>query len=182
MEKIERIYLTGFMTCGKSTIGPILANVLGWEFYDLDKYIEQQEGMRVVEIFEANGEDYFRNLERRTLEALSLQSSVIISLGGGTLNNDDNLKLLKDTGMLVYLKLEPESIYKRIRLKTDRPLFKDMVLSEKTSKEDFIVRINELLSQRKKYYEQADLTISTDERPVGITVDLIAKKINRVLR
>ena len=58
MKKIY--YLTGFMAAGKSTIGPILANTLGWIFFDLDKEIEKKEGMKIVELFEKKGEDYFR--------------------------------------------------------------------------------------------------------------------------
>ncbi len=56
-------YLTGFMAAGKSTIGPILANTLGWNFFDLDKEVEKQEGMKIVELFESKGEDYFRDIE-----------------------------------------------------------------------------------------------------------------------
>ena len=61
------IYLTGFMASGKSTIGPILANTLGWNFFDLDKLIEEAAGKSIKKIFEENGEDYFRELETRTL-------------------------------------------------------------------------------------------------------------------
>ena len=101
---IEQVYLTGFMTSGKSTIGPILANVLGWEFKDLDRVIEEHENKTVVEIFETNGEEYFRNLEYKFLIEFSNERKLILSLGGGTIAFDRNLKLLKDSGKIVYLK------------------------------------------------------------------------------
>ena len=175
-----RIYLTGFMTSGKSTIGPILANVLGMDFYDLDKEIEQQEGMTVVEIFEKKGEPYFRHLEKVFLENLCRQNNIIVSLGGGTITNTENFDLLKRTGKIIYLKVTPEMLYKRLKNKTDRPLFRDMVLGENTE-EDFIKRINEMLSKRKSFYEKADLIFDTDDSPIGVTVDKIAKKILKVL-
>ena len=123
-----RIYLTGFMTSGKSTIGPILANVLGMGFYDLDKEIEKAEGSTVVEIFEKKGEAYFRQVEKNLLENFSKQNNIIVSLGGGTITNIDNLNLLKRTGKIIYLKVSIDVLYKRLKNKTDRPLFRDMVL------------------------------------------------------
>jgi len=107
---IERVYLTGFMTSGKSTVGPILANVLGWEFKDLDRVIEEQENKTVVEIFESNGEDYFRDLEHELLNKFSNEKKLILSLGGGTIAFDRNLKVLKNSGKIVYLKSSSEMI------------------------------------------------------------------------
>jgi len=171
------VYLAGFMTSGKSTIGPILANVLGVEFYDLDKEIEEEEKRTIVEIFEKHGEDYFREIESKVLKRLSENKSGIISLGGGTITNKKNFDLLKRTGKIIYLKVSPDNLYKRLKNKIDRPLFKDMVLSE-NSEEDFLHRINEMLEKRKGYYEKADFIIETDSQPLGRTVDKLAKKIN----
>ncbi len=70
------------MTSGKSTLGRILANVLGWKFYDLDKELENDEKMRVTDIFESKGEEYFRQIETEKLIELSKVKNVIISLGG----------------------------------------------------------------------------------------------------
>lgn len=170
------IYLTGFMTSGKSTIGPILANVLGWNFYDLDKVLEEKEQMSVVEIFEKKGENYFRKMEEDTLSELSGKNKVVIALGGGTIGNERNLEIIKNTGVLIYLKVSPEILYKRLKNKIDRPLFKDLVLGEK-SEDEFIERIKTLLDKREDSYKQADLEINTDETRIGYTVDKIAKKI-----
>ena len=142
----KRIYLTGFMTSGKSTIGPILANVLGVDFYDLDKEIEREEKLSIVEIFEKHGEKYFRDSETRILAKLSKNNSIVVSLGGGTIIHKVNLDLMKSSGKVVYLKVSPDTLYKRLKNKIDRPLFRDLVLNEKTE-EHFIERINVLLNR-----------------------------------
>lgn len=170
------VYLTGFMTSGKSTVGPILANVLGWNFYDLDKEIETREGMSVVEIFEKKGEAYFRKLETETLKDLCSQNNIVISLGGGTIASEENFELLKKTGKIVYLKVSPDILYKRLRNKIDRPLFRDLTLGQSTE-EDYKNKIKEILALRTGYYEKADLIINTDTSRIGITVDVLAKKV-----
>lgn len=175
-----RIYLTGFMTSGKSTIGPILANVLGLEFVDLDTVIEAKESKTIVQIFETEGEEYFRDLETRCLQEISTREKIIVSLGGGTMTSEINLKILKDSGKIIYLKVSPDALYKRLKNKIDRPLFKDLVLNN-SSEKDFVERISEMLEKREIYYNQADLVIRTDITPIGITVDKIAKKIRDIL-
>lgn len=175
---IERLFLTGFMTCGKSTIGPILANTLGWEFFDLDDVIEEIEGMSVVDIFKTKGEEYFRSLETKTLQKLSSEHNTVIALGGGTMAKEENVKIMKDAGKIIYLKVSPEMIYKRIKNKIDRPLFRDLVLEEKP-KEDFIDRILHILEDREKYYRLADMVVESENSPLGLTVDTIAKELRR---
>jgi len=171
-----RIYLTGFMTSGKSTIGPILANVLGYDFYDLDREIENIEKLTVVEIFEKHGEQYFREAESKILNELVKKDNLVISLGGGTIVNKNNFDMMKRTGKIIYLKVSPETLYKRLRHKTDRPIFKDLVLNNKNEK-DFMKRISELMEKRKHFYELSDIIIDTELTPLGKTIDRIAKKI-----
>lgn len=171
-----RIYLTGFMTSGKSTIGPILANVLGLEFFDLDREIETDEQLTVVEIFEKHGEQYFRNAESRILNKIAQKDKIVISLGGGTITNQRNLEMMQASGKIIYLKVSPGTLYKRLKHKTDRPIFKDLVLGNH-SEEDFLKRIKELLEKRREVYERADIIIDTEITPLGQTVDRIAKKI-----
>lgn len=173
-------YLTGFMAAGKSTIGPILANTLGWNFFDLDKEIEKEEGLKIVEIFKQKGEEYFRGVETETLKRLSENEESIISLGGGTIASEENFSIIKSTGKIIYLKSSPEMAYKRLRFKKDRPAFVfDNV--EAPTKEQFLERINELLDSRKHYYERCDFIVDTDNQSVGKTVDVIAKFINKDL-
>ena len=168
------------MTSGKSTIGPILANVLGWDFFDLDKVNEKAECKSVVEIFETSGEEYFRKLENEKLKELAQENKVVISLGGGTMTNNENLSIIKSTGKVVYLKVSPEVLYKRLKYKIDRPLLRDLVLSE-NSEGEFIKKIDDVLMKREKYYNEADIIINTDISSVGITVDKLVKKIKVIL-
>lgn len=178
--KKKLYYLTGFMAAGKSTIGPILGNTLGWDFFDLDKEVEKHEGMKIVELFEQKGEDYFRKTETTILNNLSENDKSIISLGGGAIASDVNFGIIKSTGKIIYLKSSPEMAYKRLRWKKDRPAFAfDGV--EVPTKEQFLERINQLLDSRKKYYEQCDFTVDTDNQTVGKTVDIIANYINKNL-
>ncbi|MGB5288963.1 MAG: shikimate kinase [Ignavibacteriaceae bacterium] len=171
-------YLTGFMAAGKSTIGPILANTLGWKFFDLDKEVEKKEGMKIVELFEQKGEEYFRKSETEILKELSDKIEVIISLGGGAIASDENFKIIKSSGKVIYLKSSPEMAYKRLRFKRDRPAF-IFEGEDVPSKEQFLARIHQLLDSRKKYYEQCDFIIDTDSQTVGKTVDVLAKYITK---
>lgn len=171
------IYLAGFMGAGKSTIGPILANTIGWNFYDLDKVIEKRKGKKVREIFEQEGEDSFRKTEREELEKLVRERKIIISLGGGTLANEENFKLIKNTGTIFYLKASPEAIYRRLKYKRDRPaLFINGDFP--AGKEKLAELIIKLLNDREKFYLLSDYIILTDNVPVGKTVDKIARIIS----
>lgn len=168
------------MTSGKSTVGPILANTLGWDYYDLDREIEADTGKSVVNIFESEGEQYFRDKETEKLNELSKKENLIIALGGGTIINENNFRIIKSTGKLIYLKVAPEIIYKRIKHKLDRPLFKDLVLNEKPE-EEFLKRIKDILAERNSLYESADITIDTDKQRIGLTIDSLVKKICRMI-
>ena len=148
--KNKVIYLTGFMGSGKSTIGPILANTLGWEFYDLDRVIEDKAGTKITEIFSLFGEEHFRNLERETLIEIAQKEKIVVSLGGGTIASNENIEILKRTGLLFYLKLSPKGALMRLRFKKDRPvLLSD--LKENFTDEDLLKRITDLYEKRKVY-------------------------------
>lgn len=176
---MNNIYLTGFMASGKSTLGPILANTIGFEFADIDKEIEKKINKKVNEIFKDFGEKYFRDLEKEIITLNSEKKNVVVSLGGGAINNDENLSIIKKSGILIFLNASPESIYHRLKYKKDRPafLFEDF---ENPTKEMFLSKINALFEARKKYYSQADLTFQTDNISIGKTVDLIVKKLNSI--
>ncbi len=176
MKKI--IYLTGFMGSGKSTIGPILANTLGWDFYDLDKVIEENAGEKITEIFQKHGEEYFRKTETEQLANLSKGDKLIISLGGGTITVDKNLELMKSAGKIIYLKISPEAAYERLRFKRDRPILtRDGTVN--LGREEFINKLQSLIDSREKFYLQADIHIDTDNVPLGRTIDKLAKIITR---
>ncbi len=177
--KKDIIYLTGFMGAGKSTIGPILANTLGWEFFDLDKVIEEIMGEKVRDIFEKKGEKYFREVESKILKEISDGNEKVISLGGGTLTNQNNLNFIKNNGRMIFLKTSPEAIYQRLKYKRDRPsLIKPD--DDEPTKEELIKKILRLYNSRRQFYEQADFIFETDNIPVGITVDEIVKLLQKI--
>jgi shikimate kinase len=173
----ERIYLTGFMGSGKSTIGPILANTIGYDFVDVDRMIEQRAGKSVNAIFKEDGEQRFRELERALLVDLSAKSHLVISLGGGTIADSANFQMISTSGIVVYLRATPEQIFKRMQRKTDRPILTD-VNGDRLGEDELRARIHELYVKREPYYARADITIPTDERKVGITVDFIVKHLS----
>ncbi len=175
--KTKILYLTGFMGSGKSTVGPILANTLGWDFFDLDRVIEERAGMKIKDMFEKQGEAYFRSLETKVLEELSRKEELVIALGGGTILKEDNIGIIIQSGKTVYLKTSPESVYKRLKYKRDRPILLALGIEE-NSKEDLIERIRNMMISREKKYLKADLIIDTEKISVGLTVDKIARLIN----
>jgi len=172
----DKIYLTGFMGCGKSTIGPILANTIGYDFVDVDRRIEQMEGTSINGIFTEKGEKYFRDLERTVLMDLSSLSRTVISLGGGTMTIPENLKLILATGLVVYLKITPDQLFHRLRHRSDRPLLRTPDGDQLTD-EDLRARIQHLYDAREPLYSRADIIVPTDGKKVGLTVDHIVKQV-----
>ncbi|CUS77166.1 shikimate kinase [Candidatus Kryptonium thompsonii] len=170
------VFLTGFMGSGKSTIGPLLAQHLGYDFLDVDDLIEDIEGKKIVDIFREKGEIYFRNIERKILiETVLKLSRFVVALGGGTITFADNLYLVKESGILIYLMANPEVLLQRIKYKTDRPLLLDHqgnILPEKLLFE----RILSLLKMREPFYLQADILVST-EKSIEETIDEILNKL-----
>ena len=174
------IFLTGFMASGKSTIGPILANTLGFDFADIDKVIEERLGKSVKEIFQEDGEKYFREIEHGILEEMSLRKHCVISLGGGSVVDPANFNIVSNSGILVYLHSSPEHLLKRLQHKSDRPVLSDSE-GQRLGKEKLRERVLQLYSAREPIYTRAHLTIDTEEKKVGITVDEIVKKLSHLL-
>jgi shikimate kinase len=170
------IYLAGFMGSGKSTVGPILANTLGYSFIDIDTIIEERAHQRIVKIFETIGEVGFRTLEREVLSDICQLKDHVISLGGGTITNEENFEQVCKSGIVVYLKLSPAEILKRVRNKKDRPMLKNKDGSPLLAHE-LPGRIERLLQRREQFYNRADIIVSTDHKRVGVTVDEIVQHI-----
>ena len=97
MPSLSRLVLTGFMGAGKSTVGAIAAQTLGWEFLDLDTVIETSSRLSVGEIFRHHGEADFRQREQRALEQLSKRQGIVLALGGGTVEDASSRSLLLET-------------------------------------------------------------------------------------
>ncbi len=179
-EKKNIIFLTGFMGSGKSTLGPILANTIGFNFIDLDELIERREGKKINEIFSRNGEKIFREIERATLREVLANKATVISLGGGTVTNSETLQLVKKSGIMIYLKSESDYIYQRLRTKGDRPMLRDES-GKLLDGSELMKKIEILLASRAPYYEQADIIIHTDGQRIGITVDALVKKLSPII-
>ncbi len=175
------LFLSGFSGSGKSTIGPLLANSLGFEFIDLDREIELAAGKSINRIFAEDGEAAFRELELRTLERIGIREQLVVSLGGGVLENDRCFELIRRTGTLIYIKSSPEILSLRLQHKTDRPLLKGPS-GEKLPREQIQQRISDILEQREPRYQKADLIIVTDSKKIGTTVEEMTRKIERHIR
>ena len=175
------IFLTGFSGSGKSTIGPLLANSLGYEFVDLDQSIEKSAEKSITRIFAENGEEFFRALEFRSLTELVKQNRLVVSLGGGVLENDRSDALIKKSGTMVYLKSPAKTLARRLCNKTDRPLLKGDK-GQKLSREEIEDKITTILAKREPRYKSADITIETDIKRIGSTVEELTRKIERYVR
>lgn len=166
------IYLTGFMGSGKSTVGPLLAEAWGLRFFDLDELIEKRLGKPISQIFKDEGEPFFRAVESEILRELAIQKNAVISLGGGTIINPDNMELVKSTGVLVYLYSEPEEIFNRVRDSEKRPLLETGAQGSLRDQEIYR-RIELLLNVRQPFYQQADVFVDT----TGKTVEEVVREI-----
>ncbi len=148
------VYLVGFMACGKTTVGKELARRMGWNFLDLDEKIEEIDGRKIKNIFEENGEAYFRDLEKRVLQEVSQKNEYVISLGGGTFCFEENIKFVEKSGVSFWLKCPLNEVYARLKFHCDRPLAKDF----KTLKD--------LYYKRLAYYCKANFSIENFNKPV----------------
>lgn len=169
------------MASGKSTIGPILANTLGYDFADVDKVIEERVGKTVKEIFHQHGEKFFREIESAVIEEMSKREYHVISLGGGSVVDPNNFSVVKNSGILVYLQSSPEQLLERLQHKGDRPVLSDSE-GQRLSQEQLRERVLQLYADRAPIYAQAHLTIYTDEQKVGLTVDEIVKKLSHLIK
>jgi shikimate kinase len=150
----DKVYLIGFMGCGKTTAGKKLATILNWNFIDLDKVIEQRAAMKIPDIFSEYGEAHFRKLEAKALKELGKQAGTVVSTGGGAPCFEDNMEYMLQTGLTVYMRLTPPQLKSRLAdSKSDRPLIK------KVDEHNLLDFISMKLTEREKYYNMADVTI-----------------------
>lgn len=152
---MKTIVLIGMMGSGKTTIGKLLGEKLTLRSIDIDVIIEQNEKRTVSEIFQNEGEKYFRNIERETIEKNFTNKDLIISLGGGAFEDQLTQELLLKNSTVIYLKTSPNVILERIKNNTNRPLLKNQMTVEK---------IQSIILQRQKNYELANITILTDNK------------------
>ena len=174
---MKRIILIGYMGAGKTTIGKALAQELGITFYDLDWYISSRMRKTIAQIFEERGEDGFRQIERNMLHEVAEFEDVVISCGGGTPCFFDNIDYMNQQAPVVYLKAEPEVLYKHLAMsKNDRPLLRGK------SQEELITFIREQLEKREPFYTKAtyslDVSLMDDYTKIKNSVDQVRKLLN----
>lgn len=173
----HRIYLTGFMGCGKSTVGALLAERMGLDFVDLDETIAEGAGRSIEQIFADDGEDRFRSLEAEVLRR-ALRPAVYAT-GGGALAIEANLRWALDHGTVIYLTADPEILAQRLlTAETQRPLLLD-ASGKLLSPTDLQRRIEQMLIRRTPFYERAHITVAADSLPADQTATVIARALQQ---
>ncbi|MDO4461318.1 MAG: shikimate kinase [Bacteroidia bacterium] len=156
----QRVFLIGFMGAGKTTIGKYVARDMGWTFIDMDQRFEREQGCTISQFFAEKGEAAFRQEETNLLRKLAQEDKVIVSTGGGTPCSDENIKIMRESGEVIYINVEPEILCKRLSTaKANRPL-----IANKTD-EELLSFIEDKLNEREKYYRQASIIVDGDKLP-----------------
>ncbi len=167
-----KIFLVGYMGCGKSTIGRKVADLLRYSFVDLDKYIEERYFKSVPAIFAEEGEEPFREKERIALMEVIQFEDVIIGTGGGAPCFFDNMELMNKSGVTVYIAPDTDVLATRLlKSKTVRPLIVGK------SREELIAFINNALLKRAPFYEKAKITIRGEN---NLDPQLVIDKISQL--
>lgn len=155
---MSRIFLIGYMGVGKTTLGRELAKQFNYEFVDLDLFIQNRYNKTIVQLFEEEGEEGFRVIENKVLSEISLFENVIISTGGGAPCFYNNMEIMNNSGITVYLRASAELLSQRLNGgKEKRPLIKDK------NEEELFLFVSENIKKREPYYTQAKITFETDE-------------------
>lgn len=161
----QRIFLVGPMGAGKTTIGSLLAERLGWHFADTDAEIVRQTGRSIPQIFAAEGEDGFRAHEQRMIDQLTLLDRHVLALGGGGLLREINRRHLTERGQVVFLYCSPEEQYQRTRHSRHRPLL---------DTPDPLARLRTLWHEREPDYRAtADHVVPVEQRSVAEVVEQV---------
>jgi shikimate kinase len=161
----SNVYLIGFMGCGKTKIGILLARSLRRPFIDTDAVIIEETGLSINEIFESSGEKGFREIERDVIGRISQKDANVVSLGGGSVILPENWDAVSRSGITIALSYPPEILAARLERKKDRPLLKDVAGNER------IELIKNMLSVREPFYRRADLVlhINREIAPKAVT-------------
>lgn len=165
---MSNIYLVGFMGTGKTETARLLAKRLRRVFVDMDELIEERQGMPIADIFKAKGEFFFRSLEKALVKELAARDGLVVSCGGGTFADDENIAELKRSGTVICLASLPQQILRRTRGYSHRPLL---------NVEDPEALIRGLLAKRAPFYAQAHYQVDTDQLTIKETVDVVLKLI-----
>jgi len=171
MTSCQNICLVGMMGAGKTTVGRHLARKLDRRFVDADHEIEARTGVRIPTIFEIEGEAGFRRREAETIEALTRESGLVLATGGGAVLDPANRRRLRESGLVVYLRVLPLALYERTRHDRNRPLLQVA---------DPLARLEELFAQRDPLYrEVADVILDTGSGGLGSLVRRVEQEIRK---
>ncbi|WP_442588956.1 shikimate kinase [Pedobacter sp. AW31-3R] len=163
-----KIFLIGFMGCGKSTLGRKLAVKMAYDLIDLDHKVEEKTGSTIASYFAEHGEETFRKLERDTLQSFPYPKNSVIATGGGTPCFFDNMDWMNANGLTVYIDMPAQALAKRLEKgAAKRPLLQGL------NEEALVNFIEEKLAERRKYYENARLKISG----INLTPDVLRAAI-----
>tara|TARA_B100001029_G_scaffold175979_1_gene178219 strand:+ start:2605 stop:3117 length:513 start_codon:yes stop_codon:yes gene_type:complete len=165
MNSDKNIVLLGMMGAGKSTIGYLLSNKINSDFYDIDKIIEEEEGLKISDIFKQKGENYFRKIEEKICLRILKLNKKIISLGGGSFLNNKVREEIQNNHISFWLNWNTSTIIKRIKKNKNRPMLKNMTEND----------INKLIIKRKKIYEKAHLKINCENLSKSEIINKIIK-------
>jgi shikimate kinase len=162
----KAIVLTGIMGSGKSTIGAKLAEKMGYYFIDSDREIEDNLNMSISDIFAQKGEEYFREIERSTVEKIILRDeNMVLSLGGGAFLDEKTRDLIAKKAISVWLYCDLEILLRRIS-GNNRPLLNNV---------DRRKVLEDLIKKRYPIYEQADIGLDTGSGNSSLVQDLFEK-------
>jgi len=165
------IYIVGYMGCGKTSLGRELAQQLHIASIDLDDQIEQAQEMPISTIFEQHGEAFFRNLERQALVQSFDLNHTIISTGGGTPTYKNNMDLMNNEGITIYLKADTVTLFNRLKYrKAHRPIIANL------NDDELMQFIEQHLKPRKPYYEMAQFHLDA-----SLPMPLMCVKVNAFL-
>ena len=157
-----KIFLIGFMGSGKSHWGSLWAKEKDLDFIDLDKLIEEQEHKTVAEIFEINGEDYFRQAEAHMLRMMADKENTIIACGGGTPCFNENMEWMNRNGITIYLQTTASNILQRVVAeKNKRPLIK------KLNEAELLFFIEQKLQERESFYSAAKIIVKSNDLSIN---------------
>ena len=171
----NKIALVGLRGAGKTTIGKKVAKRLKWKFIELDEKIEKTAGLTLQNIFEVQGEDYYRSLEKQTLmEFLTDPEPVVIAAAGGIVSREESFDLLRKHCLTFWLKANPEDHWNRVLKQDPRPI---------TNYPNAFAQLQNLLRQRQPLYSLADFTINTsDLKPDRSVAKIVQSTQKRILR
>lgn len=170
--KRERLYFTGYMASGKTTLGRAVAGKLGWDFLDLDKEIERLGRGSVEEIMARDNGATFRRLEAQALRNTGLREKIVVACGGGTPCWYDNMEFMNLRGVTVWLLASPEKIAERILEAGDtRPLVRGL------QGEELQAYIRSHLLRRQQYYAKARVRFDAEHLETAAEIESAAEKL-----